>query len=276
MFGYIRPLEAQLRVCELEEYRAVYCGLCRTLSQRFGPLARMTLSYDFTFVTMLALSLQEKKPTYSKQRCPMMPVHRRLHLDDCPAARRACDMAILLLREHCEDNLADEKLPKALLWHAASPLIGHAAKSAADAEPTCGTVCREMTQRQREAEADPACGVDAACDPTASALAALLSSLSEQESEQRILQRMGYMLGRYIYLCDAVDDLEKDRESGAFNPLLHAAPETDAASLLRMTIAEIGYAYDLLEPRYYRGVLDNIIHLGLQSTADRLTGKGGQ
>jgi len=271
LFGYIRPFEPQLRVCELEEYRAVYCGLCRTLAERFGPLARMSLSYDFTFFTMLELSLQEAAPTYSKQRCPMMPVRKRLHLDSCPASRRACEIAILLLREKCADNLDDEKFPKSLLWHAAAPLINGAAKGAAAAEPDYDAVCRDMTRRQREAQADPAAGIDLVCDPTATALGTLLASFSEDDAQQRILQRMGYMLGRYIYLCDAVDDLEKDRQNGAFNPLPDAENKSEYAYLLRMVIAEACHAYDLLEPRYYRGVLDNIMHLGLQNTADRLT-----
>lgn len=272
MFGYIKPMQDQLRVCELEEYRAVYCGLCRALGKRFGPMARMTLSYDFTFVTMLALALQEEAPTYSKQRCLFVPFRRRMHLDPCAASNRACDLAVLLLRETCADNLADERFPRRILWLCASPLIAPAARRAAAAEPASDAVCREMTERQREAESDPEASIDRACDPTASALSALLETLSEDESERRVLARLGYMLGRYIYLCDAVDDLEKDRERGAFNPLLsRPQPKEEAADLLRMTIAEIGYAYDLLEPRYYKGLLDNILYLGLQNTANRLT-----
>ena len=48
MFGYVKTCTPQLRLCEWEAYRGIYCGLCRTLGRRFGPLARLTLSYDFT------------------------------------------------------------------------------------------------------------------------------------------------------------------------------------------------------------------------------------
>ena len=53
MFGYIKTCTPQLRLCEWEAYRGIYCGLCRTLGRRFGPLARLTLSYDFTFYATL-------------------------------------------------------------------------------------------------------------------------------------------------------------------------------------------------------------------------------
>ena len=53
MFGYVKPYKPELRVRELEEYKAVYCGLCRELGQSFGLFARFTLSYDFAFLAML-------------------------------------------------------------------------------------------------------------------------------------------------------------------------------------------------------------------------------
>ena len=95
MFGYIKPLEAQLRVCELEAYKAVYCGICRALSKKFGPFARLTLSYDFTFVSMLYSSLSDQPPQLSLQRCPFNPFSKRPHADRCDAIDFSCDVAIL-------------------------------------------------------------------------------------------------------------------------------------------------------------------------------------
>ena len=62
MFGYIKTCTPQLRLCEWEAYRGIYCGLCRTLGRRFGPLARLTLSYDFTFYATLEMALREEVP----------------------------------------------------------------------------------------------------------------------------------------------------------------------------------------------------------------------
>jgi len=270
LFGYIRPLEAQLRVCELEEYRAVYCGLCRTLGKRFGPFARAALSFDFVFITMLALSLKEDEPAFSKHACPFFPIKKRPHLEICSEAELACDELLLLLRESCSDKISDESALRALPWRVVFPIIGHSAKDAVKNRPEIDTLCREMTAAQAAVEANPDAAVDAACDPTATAMAKLLAMLSDNENESWILHRFGYMLGRFIYLCDAVDDLEKDRERGAFNPFISLNDKEYLRNVLQMTIAEACAAYDLLSPRYFKGIIDNIVFLGLANTAERL------
>ena len=55
MFGYIKTYPPELKVREQEYYRAVYCGLCRTMGKCTGQCSRMALSYDFAFLVMLRL-----------------------------------------------------------------------------------------------------------------------------------------------------------------------------------------------------------------------------
>ena len=52
MFGYIKPVKAELKVKEWEAYQGIYCGLCKQLAKRYGFFARMTLNYDFVFLAM--------------------------------------------------------------------------------------------------------------------------------------------------------------------------------------------------------------------------------
>ena len=40
MFGYIVPLKQELRMRELAQYNAYYCGLCTSIGARFGQAAR--------------------------------------------------------------------------------------------------------------------------------------------------------------------------------------------------------------------------------------------
>ena len=57
MFGYIVPLKQELRMRELAQYNAYYCGLCASIGARFGQAARLTLNYDSTFLAMLLTGL---------------------------------------------------------------------------------------------------------------------------------------------------------------------------------------------------------------------------
>ena len=76
MFGYVRPCVPELRVRENEIYRAAYCTLCRTLGRRYGLLARLTLSYDFTFLALLRLGLLPSCSGFEQRRCVANPLKR--------------------------------------------------------------------------------------------------------------------------------------------------------------------------------------------------------
>ncbi len=275
MFGYIKPLEPQLKVCELDTYKAVYCGVCRGLSKRFGPAARLTLSYDFTFIAMLYAALGDDAPAFSPQHCPLNPIKKRPHLEYSSAVEFSCEMAILLLHEKCVDNAADSGFLASLGWHMLLPFSHSAAKRAGASQPAAAERAHEMTLSQQRVEAlGDAATVDMSCDPTAAALSEILGMISDAPANQRILKRLGYMLGRFIYLCDAIDDLEGDIRHSRFNPLKARPDRTEHAAMLRLTMAEAANAYALLSPRYFKEILDNIIFLGLPATAQRLLERG--
>ena len=53
MFGYVRPSVQDLPEGERNRFRTMYCGLCHTLSRRYGQAARFILNYDFTYLAIL-------------------------------------------------------------------------------------------------------------------------------------------------------------------------------------------------------------------------------
>ena len=71
MYGYVRPDKGELRVREYELFRAVYCGLCQALRERYGFLSRFAVNYDMTFMALVLLSENAR----AKQlRCPVHPL----------------------------------------------------------------------------------------------------------------------------------------------------------------------------------------------------------
>ena len=52
MFGYVRPYGADLSEEEKKRYKAVYCGLCRVLNEKYGLAGRMGLNFDMTFLLL--------------------------------------------------------------------------------------------------------------------------------------------------------------------------------------------------------------------------------
>ena len=69
MYGYVQVYRPDLRFREYEVYRSHYCGLCHTLQQRCNAISRLTLSYDFTFLSLLLDALYEPETDTHKKRC---------------------------------------------------------------------------------------------------------------------------------------------------------------------------------------------------------------
>ena len=57
MFGYVIANKDIMTEEQEARYRACYCGLCRALQRRHGSLARLTLTYDMTFLILLLNSM---------------------------------------------------------------------------------------------------------------------------------------------------------------------------------------------------------------------------
>lgn len=80
---------------------------------------------------------------------------------------------------------------------------------------------------------------------------------------------MLYHVGRWIYLVDAWDDLDEDRKSGSYNPLLLRFPDGPEAHqeevrlTLRHSLNLAVSAYHLTDAGPWNGVIMNILCLGL-------------
>lgn len=271
MFGYIKPFVPQLKVCEHDLYKAVYCGVCHCLGHNYGLISRFTLSYDFTFVAMLYGSLHgETTYKVSITSCPFNPLKKRASLFSCDASLFSCDAAMLLLWDKNIDNIDDSGFLKSLAYKAMLPFTNKMAQRAKEHEPQLFSVANNLPQLQRAAERDDNFTLDSVCNPTAETLSQIFMLMSTVESEQRILSRLGYMMGRFCYICDAIDDFQKDIKSNSFNPLKNDFSNERVTSLLNNSIAEACSAYSLLPKGEFSPILDNIMYIGLNETAKEL------
>ena len=94
--------------------------------------------------------------------------------------------------------------------------------------------------------------------------------------QKKVLGQMGYHLGRWIYLMDAYADREKDQKKGSYNPFLRRFPQQGedmhetAAFVLNSTLAGLKNAYDLLDVKKHKGILDKILQRGLYKKTEEL------
>ncbi len=269
MFGYIRPLECELKVREQAEYRGYYCGLCKSIGARYGQLERLSLSYDCAFLAAL-LSAISGGAGFSRGNCgPRCYRGKRAIANASPVLDYAADVNVLLAWYQAADDAADERSAKAL---AARLAFSRAYRKAAKLHPELDRVIRENTERLYTLEREQAASTDEPSDTFGKTLSAvILHAPMLPISERTAAEWMFYNLGRWIYLIDAWDDREKDEKSGGYNPFLITKMEPERARfLLNVTLNEVSKAYDLLTLQQPSGLLDNIIRLGLDSAQRRV------
>lgn len=268
MFGYIRACKPELKVKEYDIYKAVYCSLCKKLGKSYGILSRFTLSYDFTFLALLNMSLKDGCDGFERKRCAFNPLKKCNYCKNDSAMDMPAAAAMIMLHYKILDNIADERGFKKLGYLCLKPVFSHAHKKAAKQYPDIESAVAEYIASQNALEKANCTFIDQAADPTAIMMQEILSFLSTDETQKRVLRRMGYCIGRYIYLLDAACDLPRDIKTGSYNVLKTADGDIKEkiTPQLYFCINEAARAYELLDIKKYKSILGNIIYLGLEDT----------
>ena len=267
MFGYVRPSLGRLSQEERDRFSALYCGLCRRLGQRCGQAARFILNYDFTFLAAL-LSPPEEEASESF-RCVAHPLKGRSALLGGEALDLAADCSVILAWWQLQDGIRDDGGGK---YRAASLALGPAYRRAKGLRPGFDRDTRERLEELSRLEEARCPSMDQAAD----AFARLLSGISREVDEPvkaRVLERLFYHLGRWIYLVDAIDDLAKDFASGSYNPLICRFGLTEGklteearrtvALTLDHSIRQMAAAYELWDFGVWSPILQATVSEGL-------------
>ena len=269
MFGYVRPLSAELKVRELEDYKAVYCGLCRAMGTRHGFLARFTLNYDFAFLVMLLSAVDE--PCRTKQcRCPAHPFRKRRMCLQMPALDVAADESMILSYQKLKDDVKDHGFFRGLPARLAVAALRPAYQKAAKARPEFDRKVTACLEELHALEDEKCSSMDRAADTFARILQAA-APVTGEEGRDRAMEQLLYHVGRWIYLIDAWDDRKEDEQTDAYNPVLErfAHKPEEHEQDMRITLLHSRNlaisAYSLIQSSQWDGILSNILCLGLNA-----------
>lgn len=261
MFGYIAVNKPELRIREYEKYHSWYCGLCDCLKKRYGRTGQLTLTYDITFLLILLSGLYEPETEECRGRCVLHPFRRHVYQKNEICAY-AADMNVLMAYYKCLDDWKDErKLRKGL----AAFRLRKAAKRVQEYYPDKVDRIKKAMAELSLGEAAGSVDLDKMAGYFGQVMAELFRYRQDEWSE--VLYRLGFFLGKFIYLMDAYEDLEEDRRKGTYNPLLPRAQEAGfdewCREILTMMMAECAKAFEILPIVQDAGLMRNVLYAGV-------------
>lgn len=261
MFGYVTVCEPELKVKDLKKYRAYYCGLCRTLKEDYGFMGQMTLTYDMTFAVILLSSLYETTTKHEEHRCKVHPAKRQ-HMLQNEITSYAAAMNVLLAYYHMEDDWQDDRKVSSLMTKS---LIQGKAKKIIEKYPRQSEIIRKSLKELGECEHENSMDIDRAAGCFGRLMAELF--VWKEDIWEKTLRKMGFYLGKFIYLMDAYEDLPEDRKKNSYNPLKELAKRPDYEAqmeqILRMMIAESTVRFEQLPCLVDVDILRNILYDGV-------------
>jgi len=149
----------------------------------------------------------------------------------------------------------------------------------------------EKLKELAELEREKCPSLDKAAEPFAKLMEEVFAAgnFIEQKEKEPMLRRIGYHIGKWIYLIDAFDDIEENYQNRTYNPLIcqFGFPEGSESTEqfkkriservefnLLFYLAELSKTWEEIKTDKNQGLIENIIYMGLLRKTEQILQKG--
>jgi hypothetical protein len=278
MFGYVNVNQPELKIREYARYRGFYCGLCRSLKDNYGISSRLSLSYDTTFLVMLLTSLYEPDTSEHQVRCPLHPLHKHLELRNRYSDYGA-DMNLLCTWYTAQDNILDASNTREKLTGNGLFALYHRAFNKLKLKyPGKVERMESWITTLHELEVQNCTDLDRMSGLSGHIISEIFTPRQDEWTSE--LSELGFFLGKFIYLMDAWEDVEKDKKAGSYNPLLPLYEKEDSEhfneichSYMTLVMADCANHFERLPLVEDVEILRNIIYSGIWNRYELILNK---
>ena len=262
MFGYIVINKAEMKFKDFDTYQSYYCGLCKRLKECYGRRGQMTLSYDMTFLIVLLTGLYEPETTINSVNCIAHPFEKHTARTN-EYSDYAASMNLILTYYKCKDDWNDERKKKS---YAVMQALRSKMEVIKKAYPEKVSRVTANLQRLSILETENEQNIDLMAGLFGEIMAELFAV--RHDEWEASLRKIGFFLGKFVYLMDAYEDVEKDIQSGNYNPFKKAFTEDtnfaeNIRSLLTLMMAECSREFEKLPILMHTDILRNILYSGV-------------
>lgn len=273
MFGYIYVNQKDLSEESKKQYQAYYCGLCQVLKKSSGVKGQILLNYDMTFLIILLTGLYELQNREKMFVCPLHPGKKKLaYINE--ASVYASDMNVLLSYYNLVDDWEDDhSLPKYMISQMLKKDYRRIVRKYPRQAQAVETYVRHLDMLERKKEDN----IDAISGLTGEMLGEIFAWKDDIWAEE--LHCLGFYMGKFIYLMDAYEDLEKDVRKNEYNPFMKLAKqnhrdfETISKLILTSMMSECAKSFERLPILLHADIIRNILYSGVWSKYEYLQEK---
>lgn len=275
MFGYVRYDLPNLFVKDLMLYKAMYCGLCKGIAASCGQAARVGLTYDVTFLSVLLHNMTGTDVKVEKQNCFEHRLKKRpIALVDSLTEELGALNTVLCYFKLTDDVQDGGKGRGRRVW------FKKGYKRAKKKYPELVSLIENYMARQAETERKKTASPDMAADPSACLMRELSAYFLKEKAGEGSSQ-LFYAIGKWVYLIDALDDYDKDVKKKQYNPFVLGYGAKSRAELMQASGQEIAFLFDTMffdmreglgKIKFYfnRDLTDNVILRGLTAETARV------
>lgn len=273
MFGYVRINKMDLTFREYENYKGYYCGLCKYLKENHGEISRIGLNYDITFLIVILSAIYKPKTNIFEEVCLVSPFKRKKKLIN-DITEYAASMNILLTYYKLEDNLLDDKGVKDIL---AYNLYKSKLKMAHKKYPHKSQIIKEQMKILNELEKNKEYNIDKVSNTFGELMGEIFAYKKDKYEDD--LRRIGFNIGKYIYILDAYEDLNEDYKKGRYNPFMEYINKREELKirvdrLISISLGLLASSIDRLNLQVNRGIIENIVYSGVYLRYKNILEKG--
>lgn len=272
MFGYTFPIEHSMSSEDHAAYRAYYCDTCHQLRDGYGVMSTVIVSYEMTFASIVLNSVLPEGTIAKTPKAGKLCVLKHSDYHDDLLKKLAAYTVLVANNDLVDDKLDNPSVKSnfVLLW------LNRSIEKAKKDFPSYDELIMKGYEILREKESS---GCSDPIEMGKASAASMIWVLREMVGSDWTpeLEEFFENLGIWVYVLDAIEDLDDDFKEKQYNPFLVNCTDFvsgkkymdqhvyEVSRILNSIVSNIQNAYLKIRPsmRANQAITDNVIYQGI-------------
>lgn len=279
MFGYLDIEKDKLEDGKRGLWQTFMCGLCVSTKNAYGNFPRAFISNDINFFNVLFHSVLQADVEIENKTCFSHPLKKRTILKTTELTDKLATSNVLLTYWNIYDDVIDDN---SLVKKTALKSLKKSYGIAQAQLPQMDEMLSAMYNDLQALEKSCSTSVDKVAHSFA-CLSQQFASIILQDKTSPYVETLCYNLGKWIYLIDALDDVEKDLKRGRYNVFTScyglqsvadvATKLEEIQFLMYASLNRIAQSYNDLNLTKYTCILSNVLYDSIRDKTKQILSK---